>query len=105
MRRQNILWVLLLLVLILLAVLLNLPVLLFYGLSFYILLEQPDCSPLESMRVSRQLMVGQKGRLFSLYISFLGYGLLELGTMGVGKLWIRPYVETILIQFYLDVKQ
>ena len=96
--------ILLLLLLVLFAILLNLTVLLFYGLSFYIMLEQPDCSPLESMRVSRQLMVGQKGRLFSLYMSFIGYGLLELGTMGVGKLWVRPYVEMVLIQFYLDVK-
>lgn len=89
--------------LVLLAVVLNLPVLLIYGQSFYILLEQPDCSPLASMGLSRQLMAGHKKRLFSLYVSFLGYELLSLGTMGMGDLWLRPYMEMIQIQFYLDV--
>lgn len=88
---------------VLLAALWNLPVMLVYGQSFYILLEQPDCPVITSMAISREIMQGHKKRLFSLYVSFLGYGLLSLGTMGLGDLWLRPYMEMIQIQFYLDI--
>ncbi len=87
----------------LLAVLLNLPVLLLYGQSFYILLEDEECSVLSSMQKSRELMADHKMQLFFLYLSFLGYGLLELGTFGLGVFWIRPYMEMTKIQFYLGI--
>lgn len=87
----------------LLAVLLNLPVLLLYGQSFYILLEDERCSVLTSMQKSRELMTGHKMQMFFLYLSFLGFGLLELGTFGLGVFWIRPYVEMTKLQFYLGL--
>lgn len=87
----------------LLAVLLNLPVLLLYGQSFYILLEDGQCSVLTSMKKSRELMAGHKTQMFFLYLSFLGCGLLALGTLGLGVFWIRPYVEMTKLQFYLGI--
>ena len=48
-------------------------------------------------------MTGHKKRLFFLYVSFVGYGLLELGSFGVGMLWVRPYLEAVKVQFYLDI--
>lgn len=92
-----------LLPLILLAVIWDLPILLLYGQSFYILLEDPSCKVAASMEKSRRLMTGHKKRLFFLYVSFVGYGLLELGSFGVGMLWVRPYLEAVKVQFYLDI--
>lgn len=89
--------------LVILGVAWDIPFLLFYGQSFYILLEDSACGVLASMEQSRRLMEGHKKRLFFLYVSFVGYGLLELGSFGVGALWIRPYLEAVQVQFYLDI--
>lgn len=94
---------LILLGLVLLAALLNLPVLLYFGQSYYILLDDANCSVWESMKRSCELMKGQKKRLFLLYLSFIGYSFLEIGTLSLGTLWIRPYLEMIQVQFYLDL--
>lgn len=94
---------LILLCLAVLAFCLNLPVRLYLGQSYYILLEDPDCGVLESMKRSMTLVQGRKRQLFFLYLGFLGFDLLELGTMGMGALWIRPYVEMTKVQFYLDL--
>ena len=95
--------ILLLLFLLLLAVLLNLPVRLYFGQSNYILLEDLECGVLESMKRSASLVQGHKARLFFLYLSFVGYNLLEIGTFGAGALWIQPYLEMVQVQFYLNL--
>ncbi|MGG3971250.1 DUF975 family protein, partial [Geobacillus stearothermophilus] len=35
-----------------------------------------------------------------LYLSFLGWGILSLLTLGIGLLWLIPYVYTSLAAFY-----
>lgn len=37
---------------------------------------------------------------FLLYLSFLGWGILSLLTLGIGLLWLIPYVYTSLAAFY-----
>jgi len=94
---------LLLLFLILLGAFLNLLIQLFLGQSYYILLEDSQCSVMESMKRSIRLVQDRKKQWFLLHFSFLGYNLLELGTMGAGTLWLLPYMEMIKLQFYLDL--
>ncbi|MEI3339838.1 MAG: DUF975 family protein [Eubacterium sp.] len=55
------------------------------------------------MKWSMQHMKGNKGRLFRLWISFIGWALLGLLTLGIGFLWIEPYVNQSLTQFYQDL--
>jgi uncharacterized membrane protein len=49
-------------------------------------------------------MMGHKGKLFVLYLSFIGWFLLSCITCGVGFLWLVPYVQTTLANFYDDLK-
>ena len=44
-----------------------------YRLSAYALLDDPDISPLEAIRRSKQLMMGRKMQLFVTDLSFLGW--------------------------------
>ena len=73
-----------------------------YALAPYILAEDPDVAPREAMERSRDLMLGHKGRLFRLYLSFIGWYLLAILTAGVGFIFLEPYVKTAVTGFYLE---
>lgn len=73
-----------------------------WGLTPYILLDNPSMSVLKAMKLSSQLMKGNKCRLFTLYLSFLGWILFSLLTFGIALLWILPYINQTLAWFYLD---
>ena len=44
-------------------------------------------------------------RYFLLELSFIGWSLLGLLTLGIGLLWILPYITQTNTQFYLDLTQ
>ncbi len=72
-----------------------------YSQAFFILLDNPDLSPMEAIRRSKQMMKGNKGKLFLLTLSFIGWALLCGITFGIGALWLNPYVYVALAVFYL----
>ncbi len=43
-----------------------------YGLGMYIAIDNPNIQPLDCVNKSKELMDGNKGRLFCLYLSFIG---------------------------------
>lgn len=81
------------------ALLVSLP----YGLACYVLLDQPYCSAHGALGTSRRLMKGNYMRLFRLWLSFLPFILLIIGTSGVAILWVKPYFHTTMSQFYMEV--
>jgi uncharacterized membrane protein len=70
---------------------------------FYILLDDGELSPWQAIVHSAKLMKHNVGRLFVLYLSFLGYMLLGVITLGIGMLWVMPYQTQTMTQFYLDL--
>jgi uncharacterized membrane protein len=75
------------------------------SLVFYLLLDDDTLSPWQSVTASANMMEHNVGRLLVLYLSFLGYMLLGVITLGIGMLWIVPYQTQTLTQFYLDVQK
>ncbi len=58
-----------------------------------------------SITVSRRMMHGHKGELFVLYLSFIGWMLLSMLTLGVlWLLYVGPYFEQTRAIFYEKVK-
>ena len=58
----------------------------------YILAEDPDMPTKEVFAMSREMMRGQKWKAFVLDLSFLGWGILSLLTLGiVGIFYVNPY--------------
>ena len=49
-------------------------------------------------------MKGHKFDLFCLMLSFLGWVILSMFTLGIGYLWLAPYMYTTMAAFYEDVK-
>lgn len=88
----------------LISLVLLLVVYLNYSLFYYVLVEDPDKGIIQALRESRELMQGSRGRYFVLGLSFLGMELLAVLSLGIGMLWVAPYMGCTLVMFYLDVK-
>jgi uncharacterized membrane protein len=75
-----------------------------YSLSFYILHDHPEMKPKDALKLSKQMMIGRKGKLFLLCLSFIGWGLLSILTLCIGLLWLIPYINASIAGFYEDLK-
>jgi len=75
-----------------------------YSMSFYILADNPELSALDAIKKSKEIMRGHKGSLFMLSLSFIGWALLALLTLGIGFFWLAPYMGTTFACFYEDIK-
>lgn len=73
-----------------------------YRLAPFILLDHPEYSVMECIRLSKQMTAGYKGQLFMLDLSFLGWFLLSMiPYVGYAvAVWLRPYRELCFILFY-----
>lgn len=74
-----------------------------YAMVPYLMAEFPDLKVMEAMRESKRLMRGNKGRLFCLQLSFFGWALLSALTLGIGTLWLNPYMKSAETAFYMTV--
>ncbi len=74
-----------------------------YAMTPYILEENPNMPVLEAIRRSKEMMHGNKWRLFCLYISFIGWAILSILTAGIGFLFLSPYTNAAQCAFYYDV--
>ena len=75
-----------------------------YAMTNYILVDRPELSANEAINLSKDMMEGHRFDLLYLYLSFAGWFVLSLFTLGIGFLWLIPYVQTSQSSFYLDVK-
>ncbi|WP_055669664.1 DUF975 family protein [Desnuesiella massiliensis] len=75
-----------------------------YSMSFYIMHDNPHFTALEALDRSKEMMEGELGRLFMLWLSFLGWFILGLISLGIGFIWITPYYKATLTAFYEDLK-
>ncbi len=75
-----------------------------YALAPYILYENPGMKPNEAIRRSKEMMKGRKWRLFCMLISFIGWAFLTVLTLGIGMLFLRPYMEAAGAAFYRQLK-
>ena len=77
-----------------------------YAMAPYILAENPEMTANEAITKSKELMNGNRWRLFCLEISFIGWSLLTvLLTLGLGYLVLKPYMEASYAVFYREIKE
>ena len=74
-----------------------------YAMTEYILAEDPELSAGEAIERSKQMMAGNRFRLFCLELSFIGWDLLSSLTLGIGHLWLTPYKQAARAAFYREV--
>lgn len=76
-----------------------------YSQIYFLLLDFPDYSTKELLKMSWRIMKGHCGRFLYLQVSFLPLMLAGFVSLGVGFLLIRPYQYMTYTLFYLDLIQ
>jgi len=76
-----------------------------YRFALYNLLEDPNLSPMEAIRMSSAQTAGFKWQLFVLDLSFLGWSLLSVLTLGILDIWVNPYYRQTDVGCFQAIKR
>lgn len=71
---------------------------------FFIIADNPQIEAIDILKKSTQMMKGHKWKLFCLHLSFIGWILLSVITMGIAFIWVGPYIKTANTIFYENLK-
>lgn len=74
-----------------------------YAMTGYILADNPELTADEAIARSKEMMDGNRWRLFCLQFSFIGWSILAALTLGIGNLWLTPYRQAATAAFYREV--
>ena len=75
-----------------------------YAIIPYILADDAEISSKDAFKKAKQMMKGNKWRLFKLDFSFIGWALLCFLTLGIGTFFLIPYVNAAAAEFYVELK-
>ncbi len=76
-----------------------------YSMTPYILADCPDVSATDSLRLSMRMTKGYKSEIFILGLSFIGWRLLSVLTLGLlGFFYVEPYYHTSMAAMYDQLK-
>jgi uncharacterized membrane protein len=76
-----------------------------YSMAYYILYDNPGMKPFEAMKRSQNMMMGYKWKYVKLGLSFFGWILLIVLTLGIGYFWLYPYNSLTFGNFYEKKKK
>lgn len=79
-------------------------ILLRYSMTYYIYIDNPEMGAMKAIKESVLMMDGNKTKLLLLYLSFILWYILGIFTLGIGFLWIYPYINTSIAVFYDEIK-
>lgn len=74
-----------------------------YALTPFLMVEHPELSANEAISLSKKMMQGNKGNLFVLDLSFIGWNILAILTLNIGFLAVNPYRNAAYAAFYREV--
>ncbi len=75
-----------------------------YSMSFYIMADNQDMDAFEALNESKRMMEGHKWEYFVLIISFILWWLLGAITCGLAFIYVEPYQNVTLANFYNKIK-
>jgi len=73
-----------------------------HNLGTLILMQDKDIRVMDVLNKSQELMRGKKMQLFLLDLSYFGWYLLSLFTLGILLIWVVPRHQTARTLFLLD---
>ena len=76
-----------------------------YSMAFYIKHDNPTYTWKQCIDESRKIMNGNKMRLFLLDLSFIGWIIVGILCLGIGTLWVSPYMSAAHANFYQEISQ
>lgn len=76
-----------------------------YSMTFFILADDDSIGAMEAIDKSKKMMDGYKWKYFCLGLRFIGWTLLAILSLGIGFLWLIPYMYVSMAKFYDDIKE
>lgn len=77
---------------------------LMFSQSFFILAEDNEKGIIQCLEESANLMKENKLDFFVLQLSFIGWIILSILTLGIGYIWLQPYMSLTEANYYLELK-
>ena len=71
-----------------------------YRMVNFIIAENPKIKPLNALTLSRKMMNHYKMNAFLIDLSFLGWNILRISTIGVAGILVDPYYNFTYVEFY-----
>lgn len=71
-----------------------------YSFMWYVVCDDSKIGAIESMNISKAITKKHVGSIFLLGLSFIGWFLLGMLTLGIGLLWVIPYFEVTIYNAY-----
>ena len=75
-----------------------------YSMAYFIALDNPELGAMDVLRKSKEIMDGHKMDFFILILSFLGWAVIGIFTFGLLYLWLIPYMQVTIANFYDEIK-
>jgi len=75
-----------------------------YSMAFFIMSDDPNIEIMEALDKSKKMMYGYKWKYFCLGLRFIGWIILGILSLGIGLLWVVPYLHVSHAKFYEDIK-
>jgi uncharacterized membrane protein len=76
-----------------------------YSQMFFVIAENPKIKVTRAMNISKKLTQNHKAELFALSLSFLGWNILSIFTLGILQFWIIPYETMTFTNAYFYLKE
>ena len=77
-----------------------------YCMTPYILANEPAVSATDALKLSMRMTEGHKWEIFVLQLSFLGWQLLSVLTLGILEIvWVGPYESAAMAGLYLELRE
>jgi uncharacterized membrane protein len=74
-----------------------------YSQTYFILVEDKTITASDAIKKSKALMDGNKWKYACLGFRFFGWGILSILTLGIGFLWLLPYIMVTYARFYDEI--
>ena len=71
-----------------------------YSMTLFLKSKNPEMKAGEAIDLSQKIMDGKKAKLFYLDFSFIGWALLSVITLGIGFIFLLPYMSASRVAFY-----
>lgn len=73
-------------------------------MSIYLIKDDKEICAMDALKKSWEMTKGHKMNLFMLGLSFIGWFILCILTLGIGFLFLVPYIDTAFAYYYEDLK-
>ena len=76
-----------------------------YAVVYFVAVDNPEYGVWQVLRETAILMKGYKWKYFKLQLSFIGWNLVSVFTLGIASYWITPYINATNVAFYEQLKE